>query len=430
MALAEACGFSGPLELLVCPVGVSGAAELRRFDRPFVLIGRDPCNDLCLDAPGVSRRHAYLQVIAGHVYCMDLDSRTGLHRDGGQWPSGWLAPGQAVRVGPFEVRLVSPGQQPATQGPRQTPGWAPTETRLPDACGGWPGIVELSRDGQVEARGRLTRVMTLVGRSPACRLRLSSRDMAKYHCALLRTPDAVWAINLSLGAGIGVGGQRVPWARLADGDRLEVCAYTLRLRRAYDIMAADDSQVAMPVRPLAPRVMVMPHPPALPAAPPAPVALDAAVLSPVMQQMVLMQQQMFDQFHQAMMTMVQMFGSLHRDQMGLIRGELDRLQAVSQELQTLRAELVRQPLPAPSAAPAPSPTPTPGPPQQAPTPPPIRQPAANGTAAPKPPEPAPAPAAAGQGDPTIHVWLSQRIEALEQERQSRWQKVMSFVLGK
>src|SRR5207245_1978028 len=56
-----------------------------------------------------------------------------------------------------------------------------------------------------------------------------------------------------------------------------------------------------------------------------------------------MQQQMFDQFQQAMVMMVQMFRSLHRDQMQLVREELDRLHELTAELQSLQADLAKNP---------------------------------------------------------------------------------------
>ena len=43
--------------------------------------------------------------------------------------------------------------------------------------------------------------------------------------------------------------------------------------------------------------------------------LTESVLVPLVNQFGLMQQQMFDQFQQAMAMMVQMFGTMHRDQM-------------------------------------------------------------------------------------------------------------------
>jgi hypothetical protein len=116
--------------------------------------------------------------------------------------------------------------------------------------------------------------------------------------------------------------------------------------------------------------------------------------------------------------------------MGLVRDELDQLRSTTLELHSLRAELARQSPAAPAAV---NGTPTAG--GDAPH----REPAAPPGAGVGPPTEAartagPAPVAAappaGSADGSIHVWLTQRIATLEQEQQSRWQKVMSFVLGK
>ena len=64
-----------------------------------------------------------------------------------------------------------------------------------------------------------------------------------------------------------------------------------------------------------------------------------SMLVPLVNQFGLMQQQMFDQFQQAMAMMVQMFGTMHRDQMEVIREELERLNELSDEVHALRAEL-------------------------------------------------------------------------------------------
>ena len=55
-----------------------------------------------------------------------------------------------------------------------------------------------------------------------------------------------------------------------------------------------------------------------------PEATDSALV-PLVNQFSMMQQQMFDQFQQAMGMLVQMFGTMHREQMDVIREELDRL---------------------------------------------------------------------------------------------------------
>jgi pSer/pThr/pTyr-binding forkhead associated (FHA) protein len=424
-AFLEACGFTGPLELLVKRCGEPGGGRRCLLEQPFALIGRDRRTDLCLDSPEVSQRHAYLQVIAGHVFCLDLGSRGGTRWEGENRPSGWLAPGGMVRIGPFEVRLVGVGRR--DDEPGTTPEWNPTEVRVADSAGA--AAVECSLGGKLRARCRLTRVLTLIGRAGACRLHLKSLGVSRYHCSLLLTQAGVWAIDLQGKGGIRVGGMRLPWARLSNGDRLEVGGFVIRLggvspAPAHD--AANGHGLPEPVRPSA--TLLAPPPPVV--LPPRPLP-DAELLAPVLQQLGMMQQQMFDQFQQAMMAMIRMFGALHHDQMGLIREELDRMRVVTEELQSLRAEQAARPV---AAAAAPTTAVAngaavvaDGPPEKP------AEPHTEGVPRPRTAEgagPVPAAAPAGQEDASIHLWLSERIASLEQERQSHWQKIMSFVLGK
>jgi len=51
---------------------------------------------------------------------------------------------------------------------------------------------------------------------------------------------------------------------------------------------------------------------------------------------------MFDQFQQAMAMMVKMFGTMHRDQMEVIRAELDRLHELTDEFHALKNELAER----------------------------------------------------------------------------------------
>jgi hypothetical protein len=70
--------------------------------------------------------------------------------------------------------------------------------------------------------------------------------------------------------------------------------------------------------------------------------LAESVLVPLVNQFGLMQQQMFDQFQQAMAMMVQMFGGIHRDQMAVIRAELDQIRELTEEFQALKNELANR----------------------------------------------------------------------------------------
>jgi hypothetical protein len=166
---------------------------------------------------------------------------------------------------------------------------------------------------------------------------------------------------------------------------------------------------------------------------------------------------MFDQFQQAMGMLVQMFGTMHREQMDVIREELDRLHDLTRELRDLKEELARAPArtAAPAVAPASSSTPASDP---------GRVPNA-GAAAGAPPASAtgararldsaaipPPPPPSGRrpdqvrpggvampgatGDPEAAdvprdavAWIHQRIAAIQQERESRWQKIVKLLPG-
>ena len=67
-----------------------------------------------------------------------------------------------------------------------------------------------------------------------------------------------------------------------------------------------------------------------------------SLLVPLVNQFGMMQQQMFDQFQQAMAMMIQMFGTMHRDQMEVIRAELDRLHELTDEFHALKNELAER----------------------------------------------------------------------------------------
>jgi hypothetical protein len=144
----------------------------------------------------------------------------------------------------------------------------------------------------------------------------------------------------------------------------------------------------------------------LPAEQPPPTTELASLLVPLAGQFAVMQQQMVDQFKQGVLMIGQMFGDLHREQLTLIRGELDRLQQITQELHQLKqpnvsAEIVAQQV---DVGPAPAT---------------LLSAAATENCL---------PAAPPAED--IHELINQRIAALQVERQSLWQRILSFLKTK
>jgi hypothetical protein len=302
-------------------------------------------------------------------------------------------------------------------------------------------------------------------------------SVSRYHCSFLLTAEGVWVIDLLSREGTYVNGQRVKWACLRDGDRVELGKVLVLPRyvgvapqgpaafspavngdRFYSTPPASDPDLS-PIQ-NAPAsedtgtgdnlmegtLVAMPS-----ASQPAVVpqldmrALEAsgpqgALLVPVLQQFGLMQQQMMDQFQQSMQMVVQVFASMHRDQMGMLQQELDNIQRITRELNELQAEARAnrqrgaapypngshtRPFPAPTAER--TPPAHPASPQSAP-----RQPGSTATPPAGGAEPATPPAPPGampdMGD--MHDWVNQRIHTLQKEREGRWQKILGFVLGK
>ena len=209
----SACGSSEPLRL---GVGQRNGplSQTWTFPQPFVVIGRRPESDLVLDHWQVSRRHTYLQLIEGRYYCVDLGSRTGTHGGDATERSGWLEPGRAIRIGPFAVR----------------PEWPDPGDRDKASL---PGVTwELPGRAIGQAAWRMDRHLALIGRSPACKIRIVEPDVSKFHCSLVLTINGVWVVDLLGQNGVFVNDRPVRCARIEDGDDLRVGRHTLRAR--YD----------------------------------------------------------------------------------------------------------------------------------------------------------------------------------------------------
>jgi hypothetical protein len=150
--------------------------------------------------------------------------------------------------------------------------------------------------------------------------------------------------------------------------------------------------------------------------PPEHVELAESLLVPLVHQFGQMQVQMFDQFQQVLVVLFQMFSTMHREQMDLVREELAQIRRLTDELQATQAQLRQPPAPRPDPDESPRARPAPAgagagtPPRRKPTPP------------PPPPE-------ASDAARQLHAVLTQRIAALQQERQSRWQKLLQAMGG-
>src|SRR5262249_28617175 len=105
-------GMKTPVELDV--TSPDGTRQRHTFAQPHVVLGSDERATLCLADAAVSRRHAYLQVLGGRIFVVDLESRTGLTLDGIPVRSGWFDPGQRLVLGSYRLDNAGPSFLPGS----------------------------------------------------------------------------------------------------------------------------------------------------------------------------------------------------------------------------------------------------------------------------------------------------------------------------
>ncbi len=430
-----ACGSEQPLRVGVGPKDEM-QAESWMFRQPFLLIGRRPDSDLVIDHWQVSRRHAYVQLIDGEFFCVDLGSRTGTIGGDASERSGWLEEGRALQIGPYAVRLEWPARPARSTAPL-------------------PGVTwELPGRALGQALWRMDRDLVLVGRSPTCRIRIVEPDVSKFHCSLVLTRLGVWAVDLLGQKGLLVNGEPIRCARLEDGDEVRVGRHAIRPRydtppppldaaRFEPALAINDGAATLiaperPKGPIAnlparrftgPTLPSWPGPPAPPAVGPGtqlehPGILADPGVSMMFQQFGMMQQQMFDQFHQTMLMMFEGFAALHRESASTIREEFDRVRELSREIEELRAETAKLAEAAAKANERPKPVPNGFGPASGGDP--RRLNPALPPFAPikKPTSPPPDP------EIDVHAQLCLRLTTIQNERQNRWQKILGMMSNK
>jgi pSer/pThr/pTyr-binding forkhead associated (FHA) protein len=448
----KACGATGPLDLRI---ETRGQTVPWSAPQPFALIGSDPAADLFLDDPRVDRLHAYLQVIEGEVFWVNLGSEAGARWENSNSTarSGWLTHQNGIDIGPFLVQRAAEGVDVA---PQRVVRSDPFVSRPQDSDGLPRIVLEFRRDRARPIRWRMRHVLTLVGSSPYCKVRLAAPGVAPYHCSLLRTAAGVWVVNLGWG-GVALNGSSIRAARLEDRDELQIGGVTICVffRASLPANGKSGSSSGSTIDPVS--LVVYPDSPSRELATSRPSSvwrvpghapesltdrvlaqgeLPESLLNLVFDQFEQMQQQFLDQFQQTALMMFRALGTMHREQMDELREKLDSLEQLGENFKALQAQAAdARP---PSASPPVSEKATPA----------SSQPAPSGTPAPETVGSAGGKSSAENGTETrrerlrlptgepispsvnVHEWMIGRLAALEAEQRSRWQKILDLVRGR
>ena len=324
----EACGANGPLRL-EWDDWETGRPVVRDFERPAVLVGRNPRADLVLGHPLVGLRHAYLQLVEGRLFATDLGSREGLHWGGVPRRGGWIDRSRPVQVGVTTIRVVE-GDRAGDGGP----GPGPTSRRYKSSRSLPCAVLEMRGSGEEMRRLPLDRVLTLVGGSQRCHVRLPGPGISRFVCGLLRTSVGVWAVDLLSSRGVAVNGAICRQVRLEDGDVLRIGALAVRLTYGESTApprADTPTQLAGPISGLGPDwSSVGPLPPALIDRPGA-LLLEAA-LRPLLEGEGPSPDVASSPFGQALILLIRLLGDMHRDHLKLVREELEQIRRINLEM--------------------------------------------------------------------------------------------------
>ena len=398
----QECGGSDSLRIEVRGPAGSSSSRLE-LGRPWLVIGRDPEADLVLDDPLVSRRHAYWQLIDDSVYCVDLQSRTGL-----RWPDGarlqdWADSEASLGIGPFWLRDGRDLPSPKDPG---SP-WPTSRTYRPESEPKVEGTLEFLDSAR--PTWRISRTLVLVGRSRRCRVRLQGAGVSGIHCSLVRTAGGFWVVDLLSKAGTVVNEDAIRQTKLEDGDILRLGNHRLRFRSRAATMppskfrpSSNGSGSELGLGRLLPdrRPEVHGGPGGL-----LPAVLSGTsehALEQILWEVGRVRSQDGDPFRDALLLICQMFAGMHREQMDLIREQLARIDRLDADRSALDAQ---------APPPANPPLSTGGSPSRPSLPSPRWE--ALGTS----PEASPDPAA-------LHEEFARRLKVIQAERNGLWGRLL------
>jgi pSer/pThr/pTyr-binding forkhead associated (FHA) protein len=195
----------------------SDSARVFRVRRAFALIGRIPGADFRIDDPGVDDRHAFLMLDHRGLLGVDLLTRTGTRFAAEDAPWSWLGPGDLFEIAGHRIEVVQLRVDGKTIHP-------PLSSDNPFAEVHASKLAAVTLE-PLDAPGppwMLGSALGFVGSGDACVIRVENPSVAPIHCALLRTPNFAYVIEL-LGPRTLLNDKKLEGgSMLLDGDALTI----------------------------------------------------------------------------------------------------------------------------------------------------------------------------------------------------------------
>jgi hypothetical protein len=171
--------------ILITVEGPEGRSSVA-IDKPYARLADHDLAEVRL--PGVGHLGLYLHATAAGVFFLPF-SESNMPEE---YLRGWLAPTQTIHLGEYSISA-------ALDGPRETSDDAQKSQPLLDGKGTsrqpFPVVAICYRQNEV-ARRRLTRQLTLVGRTRPCTIPIANDDLSATHFAFFWDGGVLWAIDL------------------------------------------------------------------------------------------------------------------------------------------------------------------------------------------------------------------------------------------
>jgi pSer/pThr/pTyr-binding forkhead associated (FHA) protein len=203
--------------------------RLVELSQPFAVVGRAPKADIALAGPDVSFRHAYLQVLDGRVFCVDLGSRTGVLWGNEPRASGWLPYGGSVRIGSYTLQVLDNAQSAVFSTDEAL--LNPLEDGLGEAIAYPQFELEFYDESFPDVVRAIDRRITLIGRGAPCAVCVDDLSVSRVHCALVLTSDGLWLVDLLGKDGTRLNRQQVHCGFLENGSELVIGMYLISVWR-------------------------------------------------------------------------------------------------------------------------------------------------------------------------------------------------------
>ena len=200
---------------------LTGASGTRETPEPFAFFGRHDSNSVELDDPSVSKKHAYLQVIDGSPFVVDLGSRSGIRLAGASVDQAWWDPELPLQIGAFDIRISGRLHRHAEGPPPTAISDGATACQFALSSGGENG-------GLIYCHLRCA--VTLIGRNQACNFRLIDDRVRQFHAAVVQTPTDAWLVDLLSFGATRINGRSVRSSILRVGDRIGLNGVNLEVQ--------------------------------------------------------------------------------------------------------------------------------------------------------------------------------------------------------